>query len=1121
MNSDTKKTLKPVLIFKTKSRSWDQLFNSEFSVYIIFVTLTLVEDLMTGLLRREFKAFVGKPIEFLLHSVFGCMCILIGKLILKDKKMSSLKKSVTIQAVGIILILGIIIIDTECFISFINPSAPNRNISALQHLGATQMKIVLFYLATSGFTIEKRYTVFSCIVPLVYLLVRTSSLRVLNYAFIPVPIYLVMFVPWFKLCPRSQQIQTPKLLDEPKTNSETPELSKPQKTLSNLLLDQESLLNIIPEGLMILRHDGKPLLTNDALLKIFDCTDSNIVEKVFSLPNKEYLESRINPNLAVRRSRSVVETPSAMFSTCSSTPVLQNPSPDQKVILNTPPKSFKDRKKLNSDKKISKFLGLRKNTDSLSVLSSGSVLTDKQNQPASLVNIEEVSMNTDDNSSKKDKEEKLYRSHKISSPVRNIDLEDNMQTRIRGNSENTRVSWSKREPLASMNLQRRPKEVSFRPLNLETFRLPSRHKTISRFETPTVLKATTKLDSITNLQSDNTGLFKTIEDNARELKDTEKLADIQAENLQPRLNDLVEQLLSTNIRSKHETVGQAIKSVVNRLQATMENFSKDPSPMRYQKRFGKLSADRETVKRADSNNITESQLISNGLTCYSSFSIVFESFHRISASSVKYLEIKISPFILHGQTCLILLIRDITEKDITRRLKQQNLQKAAALASIVHDFRAPLNAINSSIECLNFKLDKNTKESLLRPANIAAKSLMMLVNDILDIHQIGKNKLKLALKDANIREVLEECIDLFRIKAEAKGIELKLLVDVNVPEKIRTDENRLQQILVNLLSNALKFTTKGAVKLEATVTYQRRIRLAVKDSGIGIQKDQIGKLFKTFGKIESETNAILNPQGIGLGLNISHKLASLLCTSARSGIKVESEYGYGTEFYFEIDDLSEEIAEIQLERREYPLSGHADKSSALKTITPEKSLNSSFLELHNGDYEANVNSIELLNEIKTINILSMTNRLSSPKIATTKNILCGCSRVLVVDDDEFNIMACKNLFRIMGVTQIDIAYNGQEAIDLIKEKYETSTCCRAYSFILMDCEMPVLDGVSASQQLANLIRQKELPQLTIIGTTGHTVSSVEEKCKKAGMIEVLTKPLKRTEVSELLARYPF
>eukprot|EP00347_Sterkiella_histriomuscorum_P001402 403372173 len=225
--------------------------------------------------------------------------------------------------------------------------------------------------------------------------------------------------------------------------------------------------------------------------------------------------------------------------------------------------------------------------------------------------------------------------------------------------------------------------------------------------------------------------------------------------------------------------------------------------------------------------------------------------------------------------------------------KQKNMSqlKTIAFASAAHEFRNPLNSINSSLQLIDSQIKDPETKKFVSTAKNCSRLMLFLVNDILDFSQLESKKLVLSYENVNIRKLSEECFSILQLKAEMKELEFKCEFSENFPQKVYTDQNRLAQILINLLSNALKYTQEGFVKLIGTVNLQeKQILLVVDDSGVGMSQNQISQLFTTFTKIMD--NRQLNKEGVGLGLTISKNLANAL----GGDITVVSQVDKGSQF---------------------------------------------------------------------------------------------------------------------------------------------------------------------------------------------------------------------------------
>jgi len=247
--------------------------------------------------------------------------------------------------------------------------------------------------------------------------------------------------------------------------------------------------------------------------------------------------------------------------------------------------------------------------------------------------------------------------------------------------------------------------------------------------------------------------------------------------------------------------------------------------------------------------------------------------------------------------------------------------QSRVLSFVSHEFRTPLNCINGMLQCLEEQVPGQIYEQYIQPALSSGKYLMNMLQDILDMTQIKAGKFSLNCIDFDLNLLLKDIFTLFQVQSKMKKIDLSFQISPTVPKIINTDPNRLKQVIINLLSNAFKYTQKGEITLICEIVNEdiKVLKLSVQDTGLGIKDDDKPRLLKAFGKIEDDKNKELNPQGIGLGLIISQDITRLLADGIaqipeiEKGLHFESEYQKGSVFSFFFENKNRKPSEVEIE----------------------------------------------------------------------------------------------------------------------------------------------------------------------------------------------------------------
>ena len=516
--------------------------------------------------------------------------------------------------------------------------------------------------------------------------------------------------------------------------------------------------------------------------------------------------------------------------------------------------------------------------------------------------------------------------------------------------------------------------------------------------------------------------------------------------------------------------------------------------------------------------------------------------------------------------------------------------KGDFLANMSHEIRTPMNAVIG----LNHLLQKTEltekQRNYVLKIDRAAHNLLGIINDILDFSKIEAGKLDIEHIPFDLEEVMDNLASLTSPNAQNKGLELIFNISPAVPNKLVGDPLRLGQVLLNFVSNAVKFTEKGEIIVSATLVEQEddlaRIRFSIKDTGIGLTEEQQAKLFQSFSQADTTTTRKFG--GTGLGLAISKKLIEMMGGS----VGLKSEFGKGSEFYFDIacgkqaaasrdyptlppnlknirvlivddNETAREVLQNYVEDFGFEVTAVASGREAVERVTEaakhgEKPYDVVLLDwrmpgmdgfetarairesldaaqsphlvmvtnygreevaaqAENTGIEAflikPVNQSVLFDTIINALGMALTVRSETEDVRSREaDPTFGFSgkRILLVEDNEINQEVAVGLLEDAGI-EVEVADHGRMAVDLLKEKGEDY-----YDVVLMDLQMPEMDGYDATAFIRTTLGYETLP---VIAMSADAMVGVRERCTQAGMSDYLSKPIDPALLFSLLKKW--
>ena len=483
-----------------------------------------------------------------------------------------------------------------------------------------------------------------------------------------------------------------------------------------------------------------------------------------------------------------------------------------------------------------------------------------------------------------------------------------------------------------------------------------------------------------------------------------------------------------------------------------------------------------------------------------------------------------------------------------------NEAKSTFLSNMSHEIRTPMNAIVGMTDILLRENHSAQTREYLNNIKSSGAALLTIINDILDFSKIESGKMEIVEEEYEPMSMLNDLSMIFLNRIGDKEVELLYDIDKSMPMKLDGDGQRLRQIIINLMNNAIKFTDSGYVKLSVRVSVLDKenieLTFSVEDTGQGIKEEDIGKLFGSFQQVDTKKNRY--KEGTGLGLAISKQLVELM----HGSISVESKYGEGSIFRFTVpqkildarpaarlkvepdrqgsigikmadnvvkEQLKQLAALYEVECIDFDVTSSREVAFLItddeKTVSAEERthLNEAggiLCQLQNPMIENRSNrNVTILNKpVYSLNFCQLLNHeemIFHSIVEEQLHFIAPKATILVVDDNEMNLKVASGLLEPFQM-QIDTAHNGKEAVQMVQE--------RSYDIVFMDHMMPIMDGIEATREIRNLA-DETYRKLPIVALSANATAEAKEMFLREKMDDFVAKPIKFKEISKCILKW--